>query len=294
MIRFFVCKDVDILINNKLDELNNTHSNLNESLTKPLFLYSYSIFESALTEILRYYLMAFPEKMDRTLTVGKDELLSTASTHDIILNSVNKYIRKFSSETLCEYISFFNNTLSLNLIFDGNLINIISHVRNNITHDDANSELLFLHCEQKSTSLQYIDVEKYMTYLKDLLNNIQLEINKNYAKYTYELLLRNIWSYTFSTPLLKFDDIWEFRPDGILHIKDINQIKKNISGICSSEQLLLSVFFHQYNKSLNDTFLSFKDIPPLVSLDNINKNKLMEIITFFKYYPLIFNGMNIK
>lgn len=294
MIRFFVCEDICTLINNKINEIAQTISGMNETSLKPLFLFSYSTFESVITEILRYYLIAFPEKLDKNLSIGKDELLSVSSTHDIILNSVNKYIRKYSSETLLDYLSFFNNTLSLDISINEKLIESISQTRNIITHDDYNSELLFIHIHHDIKSLDCNNIKAYMNYLITLLKEISIHINNTYKKYNYEFLLRNVWSFAFSSPLLNFDSIWEFDSSGSLHIKDLKQIKKQISGISRSEHLFLAVFLQQYSDSLNDSLHSFSKLSALVSLDTQNKNKIIEIIKFFEYYPLLFNGMKIK
>ena len=188
MTRFFVCRDVSTLISKKTEEIQNTLSNMDEKTLKPSFIYSYSIFESTLTEILRYYLIAFPEKLDNNLTMEKNELLSTSSTHDIILSSVNKYIRKYSCKTLLEYISFFKESLSIEIYVDNNKIKKVSKLRNSITHDDANSELLLSHIYQHDLLLSYFDVQNYILYFYDLLNDILDQINKVYNKYTYEFL----------------------------------------------------------------------------------------------------------
>lgn len=294
MTRFFVCRDISTLILKKTDEIQNTLSNMDEKTLKPSFIYSYSIFESTLTEILRYYLIAFPEKLDNNLTIGKDELLSTSSTHDIILSSVNKNIRKYSCKTLLDYISFFKESLSIEIYIDENKVQKISKLRNSITHDDANSELLFLHINQHDLPLSYLDVQNYILYFCELLNDILNQINKVYNKYTYEFLLRNVWEYTFSSPLLNFDYIWEFNQDGVLQIRDLEEVKEKISDVSSSEHLFLSIFFQQYNNTLNEKLHSFHNIPALVSLDPDSKDKLINIITFFKFFPLFFDGTPIR
>lgn len=67
-----------------------------------------------------------------------------------------------------------------------------------------------------------------------------------------------------------------------------------MNNISNSEHLLISIFFQQYSNNLNELLHSFKDMPALVSLDENAKNKIIEIINFFKYYPYIFNGEMIK
>ena len=295
MIRFFVYSDISSFISNIRIEIQNITSDISESSKRPSFLYAYSLFESTITEILRYYLNAFPEKIDKNINIGKAELLSSPATYDIISNFIDIYVRKYSSETLIKYLSFFRETLSINLSLDENIINEISQTRNKITHDNSYSELQRMHLynyrDFPIPSLE--NIQNYINTLIDILHKINIQICNTYHKYSYEFLLRSVWSYVFTSPLLTFDKIWTFE-NGVLQIKDIKQVKKQIHGISSSEHLLLSIFFQQYNNDLNESLHSFRDIPALVGIDTKGKNKIIEIINFFKYYPLIFNGEKIK
>ena len=47
-----------------------------ENNAKPAFIYAYSIFESTITELLRYYLNAFPEKLGKNFVIEKKDLLA--------------------------------------------------------------------------------------------------------------------------------------------------------------------------------------------------------------------------
>lgn len=295
MIRFFVHSDISSFISNIKIEIQNITNDMSESSKKPSFLYAYSLFESTITEILRYYLNAFPEKIDKNINIGKAELLSSPATYDIISNSINIYIRKYSSETLVKYLLFFKETLSINFSLNENIINEISQTRNKITHDNSYSELqrMHLHNYRDLPIPSLENIQNYINTLIETLNEIDIQICNTYHKYSYEFLLRSVWSYVFTSPLLMFDQIWTFK-NGVLQIKDTKQVKKQINGISSSEHLLLSIFLQQYNNNLNESLHSFRDIPALVSIDKEGKNKIIEIINFFKYYPLIFNGEVIK
>lgn len=296
MIRFFVSLDIEKFISIKNAEIQNSIQNMCDSTKKPLFLYAYSVFESSITEILRYYLNAFPEKIDKSVNIEKDILLSCPATRDIIAKTINSYIRKYSCETLADYLSFFEKTLTLDLSLDINQIQMISEVRNSITHDGSCSELLLLHvhnCSRPSFPPLPI-IQKHMLFFTNTLSNICDQIQKKYAHYTYEALIRNVWNHVFTSPLLAFDAFWEFRQDGVVQIKDTQKLKKRIQNLSSSEHLLLSVFLQQYNNTLNGQLHSFEKIPALVSIDDEGKNSLIELIDFFTYYPLFFNGEKIK
>ena len=91
---------------------------------------------------------------------------------------------------------------------------------------------------------------------------------KKYYEYTLDKLARAIWEYTFSTPILPFDAVWEYHSEGYLTIKDIDDLNN---------------YIHDFNK-----------IPSLVSIDKYNKAKLVELIDFFDSFPLLFNGERIK
>ena len=64
MTNYFICSD----ISNSIQHTNSTLDNIVASITtdteKAYFIYAYSLFESTITEIVRYYLKAFPYKID--------------------------------------------------------------------------------------------------------------------------------------------------------------------------------------------------------------------------------------
>lgn len=295
MIRFFVCNDILSLIDDKTKENNILIKTITPENAKPFFIYVYSIFESTITEILRYYLKAFPEKLDKPFNISKDDLLSATSVDDIIVKHVNSNIRCFSSESLYQYLSFFDKTLSLDTEIDINLINNISSMRNSIIHDNAKSELMSKHIYNLSESkFSVSEMHNYMLMLNNYLLKFKVQIKNKYEKYTLEKLLRNIWKNIFSSPLLTFERIWKINEKGILQIQDLELIKTNVQGLSSSEHLLLAVFLQQYSNNLNSQLHSFQDLPALVSLDSETKDKLVQIISFFKSYPLLFNGEKIQ
>lgn len=104
------------LIDKEQEEITCMCLNINEANCKERFVYAYSIFESTLTEILRYYLYAFPEKVDKTsFEIEKNDLLSTEVTNNLLQKIIDKYIRKYSSGTMSEYVKFFEKMLSINV-----------------------------------------------------------------------------------------------------------------------------------------------------------------------------------
>lgn len=298
MIRFFVSDDVTALISKRKIEINSYAEILmrtDEKYIEPIFVYSYSIFESTITEILRYYFNAFPEKIDKNISIGKEELLSTSMTHDILLSYVEEYIRKYSSKALSEYLHFFEKTLDIKISLDLLLVDKISNQRNIIMHDSFKRDLLSLYIyNEKLPCSNRAVLQSYVRFLNELLDIISDKICSKYAAYTKERLVRCVWNSVFSSPILRFDDIWNFDTNGALSIRNFEAIKEKVKDISRTERLFLAIIFQQFNNNINEELFSFRELPPFVSLDNESKNKLIKLIDFFKYYPLFFGGEEIK
>ena len=298
MIRFFVSDDVTALISKRKIEINSYEKILmrtDEKYIEPIFVYSYSIFESTITEILRYYFNAFPEKIDKNISIGKEELLSTSMTHDILLSYVEEYIRKYSSKALSEYLHFFEKTLDIKISLDLLLVDKISNQRNIIMHDSFKRDLLSLYIyNEKLPCSNRAVLQSHVRFLNKLLDIISDKICSKYAAYTKERLVRCVWNSVFSSPILRFDDIWNFDTNGALSIRNFEAIKEKVKDISRTERLFLAIIFQQFNNNINEELFSFRELPPFVSLDNESKNKLIKLIYFFKYYPLFFGGEEIK
>ena len=298
MIRFFVSDDVTALISKRKIEINSYEKILmrtDEKYIEPIFVYSYSIFESTITEILRYYFNAFPEKIDKNISIGKEELLSTSMTHDILLSYVEEYIRKYSSKALSEYLHFFEKTLDIKISLDLLLVDKISNQRNIIMHDSFKRDLLSLYIyNEKLPCSNRAVLQSHVRFLNELLDIISDKICSKYAAYTKERLVRCVWNSVFSSPILRFDDIWNFDTNGALSIRNFEAIKEKVKDISRTERLFLAIIFQQFNNNINEELFSFRELPPFVSLDNESKNKLIKLRDFFKYYPLFFGGEEIK
>ena len=91
-----------------------------------------------------------------------------------------------------------------------------------------------------------------------------------------------MWEETFSTSLLKFDDMRRI-DNGIIHINEINKGKCSCLG--TGEKTLLVVFLQQYNNSLNDKLFDFRDMVAICSLDNESREKMINILQIFIAHP---------
>lgn len=296
MVNYFVCNDVSNSIHDTNTTLNNIATSIAEDTKKPYFIYAYSLFESTITEIARYYIKAFPYKIDKTITTNKDLVLMSSRSSTIIDDMIDQNIRKYSYKPLYEYLQFFILLQDLDLSIDEAKFKKISDLRNSIVHDDIKNSLIYKHtnytkCSNKNENIALY--KEYVQYFIQFLDLYNTSMQAKYSEYTLDKLVRTIWSNTFSTNLLPFDAVWEYHSDGHLKFKDTKDLKKRADSLSSSEHLLLAVFLQQYNNDLNEYIHGFKKIPPLVCIDTNTKSKLVDLIDFFDSFPLSFNGEKI-
>ena len=136
MINNFIYNDISNAILNTTTALNEIISSISSTTAKPYFIYAYSLFESTITEIIRYYIKAFPYKIDKTISVNKDLFLTSPRASNIIDAIIDQNIRKYSSQSLYAYIQFFISIQDLDLSLNEHKIKDISDLRNSIVHDD--------------------------------------------------------------------------------------------------------------------------------------------------------------
>ena len=82
MINNFIYDDVSNAILNANTALNEITKSITSATAKPYFIYAYSLFESTITEITRYYIKAFPHKIDKNISVNKDLFLTSSRSSD--------------------------------------------------------------------------------------------------------------------------------------------------------------------------------------------------------------------
>ena len=166
-----------------------------------------------------------------------------------------------------------------------------------IVHDNIKNSLIYKHTNNTKNYNENPPISLYknhICYFIEILDLYNTCMEEKYYEYTLDKLARTIWEYTFSTPILPFDAVWEYHSEGYLTIKDIDDLKSRATSLSKSEHLFLAIFLQQYNNDLNNYIHDFNKIPSLVGIDTYNKAKLVELIDFFDSFPLLFNGERIK
>ena len=230
-----------------------------------LFIMITSLFEDTIRQIMRVILISFPEKLRiRSCTISKDQVCCVADkgVEIIIDNELYALFREGVKEQL-EYLFFvISNIERADLSDEISLIIskcfVISLYRNSIIHNGGkpSSQLLANKTIYEiDPNKRDIDRDIYNDFINDYLSLISIldsEIQKHFKEYKEKTRieqLREIWYKCFNSPILKFEDYWEIDLENDL-ISDIKYSKYE-SSISSSEEVLLSIWRHQFYDAVN-------------------------------------------
>lgn len=292
MARAFVCKNVENVFERSINEIDSAISRMDDINLKAQYIYIYSVFEGTLTESLRYYLNSFPEKIKKDLSLTKEDLLRHELTVESLIYLVDKNIRSISHKSLFDYLSEYKALLDISFNIDKEMLGKISSTRNIIVHDVIKiDDLLPYYLPMKHDKICLQELHDKGTYLERLLQDILRSISEKYSGYTLEKACKSIWREIFSTPILEFDEIWKIE-EGSIRLKDLKNVDFN--SLARSEKLLIAIFLHQYNNTINDSLFEFHELPAFVSMSRSTKRKIVNIMKLFTLYPYLFNGQKIS
>lgn len=218
------------------EELKNNPTNVN---LNGLFLMLVSYTESMQKEIIKYYLKYNPEKisgnfieLDKTILVENEDFYLLES---IAENHINKMpYWKFSE--------LFYDVLEIRRPSNESKIQKIKDRRNDLIHKNLIVNFKYNEIHQDFIDKVYLEncLDEYGKYLID----IKTDISEVYVTYSKINVLKNLWHYTFKTPLCSnFYDYWhvDSEKDSILGCKH----PKMEDGLSSSEKLMLEIWRSQ-------------------------------------------------
>ena len=299
--RFFVCSE--LLENvafgiNKIKNLSKLKYN-DSSVTEALYVYGFSLFESTLSESVRHFLSAFPEKMGKIKEKLNLELLYENPLYngyfltELIDEEVKRLNKGDAKEMLCSSLRTFDiENNELNKYFAD--LGIISDNRNKLVHETARVTNDYIHSPRSNKEAGFkISDELYLKHLEvmaEVLSIFQMIFAKKYGKYTKKKLLWDLWNEVFNnsytkkaTPLLQFEKCFYSGETIHLNIEYLKTVKDYIS---SSEQYFLSLFLQNHNGALQQEW--FKRLPGFISISD--KEKIYLILHLFIIYPLLLQG----
>ncbi len=217
-------------------ELNSaiSHVNLNG-----LFLMLVSYIESMQKEVITYYLKYQPERLPtNTIEVDKSILIANEDFY-LLERIISEHIEKMPYWRLSK---IFYEVLRINKPCNDQIIQDIKKRRNELIHKNLEVNFKQKQVRQDSVDAEYLSncLNEYVKYL----DGLKSEISKAFAKCSKLNALKNLWHYTFKTPLCaNFSDYWhiDYEKDYLLGCKRPD-IEHNLS---SSEKFMLEIWRSQ-------------------------------------------------
>ncbi|HQK54288.1 MAG TPA: hypothetical protein PLA73_08620 [Sedimentibacter sp.] len=268
-------------------------------VTEALYIYAFSLFESTLSESVRHFLSAFPEKMGKMKeklnfqSMYEHPFYSGYFLTELVDEEVERLNKGDAKKMLCSSLRTFDiKDNEFNKYFAD--LEIISDKRNKLVHETARITNDYIHSPRYNKEIdKKISNELYSQHLEvmvNVLSHFKIELANKYGKYTKRKLLCDLWNEVFSnsytkkaTPLLPFEKCFSSGETIHLNIEYLETVKDSIS---SSEQYFLSLFLQNHNGTLQQEW--FKRLPGFVSIDD--KEKIYQILHLFIIYPLLLQG----
>ena len=291
----FLIDDLLIPIDNNISELEyllkNLDANIEGYLQKSIFIYSFSLFESSITDSLKHFLTAFPKKISHFKAKSLDNYLlyNAVFASDIYDSIIEEYIRAIQYEGFREIFKEIYKIFELkkedhftyhnkDLIERKERRNIVVH--NNSIVDrkyiiNTNNDPSMLGNKLEVDNLYLVKTLKiFLSILKQFRNILQAK----YGKYNRIKLIKDVWNYVFDTPLLVYKNIWDENGSFILpkHQYPI------LNGLSSSEKVLFSYWMQHYNSGIIERFFEFKHLDIYYE-----SNGMLFLVEFFSEYPSI-------
>lgn len=258
----------------------------NETVLQGLFVLSISFFEIMLSDTLKYYLINFPQKLDKSeLNFSKDDVLSHFTNTKLLALQIDKKINSMFYERLDEVLKYFLKSLSINEkpINQNHIDKIIEikETRNLLLHNNLIVNSSYIEKAGKLKRANRVDDKLKITkdYLNDSLINIteiiseiESRIDFKYSKYTKIKALKELWNFMFSSPIMPFDDFWTVseQSDGIIVAKK-SPLESQISN---SERMFLGMWRTHFNQ--NTEYLNNFS---MYSLDTTHQEKILYFLS---------------
>lgn len=237
----------------------------NSIVIKSLFVYGISTFENVMTDILREFCKAFPEKIpSKEILLSKEQILN--DTEVIVEIFLDNSINKLTYGSLEKYISEFTKLLAIDMIPDVSKLIEIKETRNLIMHNNLIVNSIYLtKCKNDCVRATEKDINKKLPFDKeyaykslklcvDVLNeNILVKLKDKYGSFTKIKAMEEIWNELFNSPILKFNEYWEYDNNGNL----LGFINKDIetyfyNGYSTTEKMLMGKIMMHYWGSLQN------------------------------------------
>lgn len=205
-----------------------------------LFLMLVSYVESMHKSVLTHYLKYQPEGIRSKKPMEIDmTVLAENEDFNIVEHLISEFLRGMSYQQFSEV---FYKTLGIKKPCNESKIREIKDRRNEVVHQNLRMDFKHRSSEYEQISSSYLSdsLGAYTVYL----NSLKGSLSNKFAKCTKLNALRELWRYTFATPLCAvFEDFWYIDTDNDCiigckfpgHEKDLSHSETFLLGIWRSQ-----------------------------------------------------------
>lgn len=205
-----------------------------------LFLMLVSYVESMQKSVLTHYLKYQPEEIPVKKTMEIDKaVLAADEDFYLVEHLISEFLRGMSYPQFSEV---FYKTLGIKKTANESKISEIKKKRNEVIHKNLRTDFKHKRAVYEQISASYLSssLGEYAVYL----NSLKGSLSDKYAKRTKLNALRELWHYTFATPLCAvFEDFWyiDTDKDSIVGYKSA----RGEANLSRSETFMLSIWRSQ-------------------------------------------------
>lgn len=216
-----------------------------------LFVLAVSSFENSIFDTMRILFTHIPEKMEmKNETIAKWDLLNG----NPIAQVIEKKVLDQSYKNTKDFLTYFIKVTGIRVtdFFDSddfsNLIEIKAS-RNLLIHNNLKVNSFYKENAgrlERSPNGLYLEINQDYLFntivvLQNLLKLFKIKLTSKYKIFTRLKALKELFEFTFKTPIMNFDNEWEVDKieDRIIRYKEESS---RASGLSSSEKMLFEVW----------------------------------------------------
>lgn len=267
----------------RLEKISKTKElNVEEIIFEGLFVLAIATFENSLNDTLKVLLTQIPEKLDtKSETISKEDLIYGNPLEKCIEAKINSG----SYKNLKEIIEYFIKTTGINQDTISELLidklqeikasrNLLIHnnlIINNIYNETAGKLKREGIKNKLKINQEYLFLT--LTTLTEILLAIKTQLANKYSEYTRLKALRELWKYTFKTPIMTFENEWIINEEKDAVVGH-NEAKSKRKDLSSSEEMFYTIWYsHIHRGPFNFENLTF------YNLDKYSREKVSFLLS---------------
>lgn len=242
-------------INQAIERIENIRirkaSNDDSIILEGLLVLAVSSFENSIFDTMRILFTHIPEKMEmKNETIAKEELLNG----NPIAQVIERKVLEQSYKNAKDFLTYFITVTGINVtdFFDSdNFANLIEikATRNLLIHNNLKMNSFYKENAgrlARSPNGCYLEINQDYLFnsivvMQNILTLFKTKLISKYKSFTRLKALKELFDFTFKTPIMSFDNEWEVNTteDRIIRYKEETS---RASGLSSSEKMLFKVW----------------------------------------------------